>query len=268
MKKILLLGTSLFVLSANAALACSCAPTTPQQSLERSNAVFSGKVINVAKFSNSSESGVRVTFDVSKVWKGTNKQKLVVTTSDSSASCGYSFQEGKEYLVYASSQENKLQTGLCSGTKSLSEARTDLAALGRGETPTVASSNPSQLQLLRNWQKWREKNISNYRYTLRVSCFCTPEVRQPVIVEVRNGKVASIVSASTRKPVNPEFFKEYDSVPKVFNLVRDGIAKDAYRLSVTFNPTLGYPTNVNIDYSAQMADEERAFTIENLEVIR
>lgn len=267
MKKILLLGTSLFLLGANAAMACKCAPTTPQQSLERANAVFSGKVIDVDKSSNPSEAN-RITFEVSKVWKGTNKQKLVITTSSSSASCGYSFQEGKEYLVYASTQDNKLQTGSCSGTKSLADARADLAALGRGETPTVASSNPSQLQLLRNWQKWREQNISNYRYTLRVSCFCTPEVTQPVIVEVRNGKVASIVSASTRKPVNPEFFKEYDSVPKAFNLVRDAIAKDAYRLSVTFNSTLGYPTKVNIDYSAQMADEERAFTIEKLEVIR
>ncbi|HEY9604053.1 MAG TPA: DUF6174 domain-containing protein [Allocoleopsis sp.] len=267
MKKILLLGTSLFLLGANAVMACKCAPTTPQQSLERSNAVFSGKVIEIDKSSNPSESN-RVTFEVSKTWKGTNQKKLTITTSSSSASCGYSFEAGKEYLVYASSQDNKLQTGSCSGTKALSDARADLAVLGQGKTPTVASSNPAQVQLLRNWQKWRERNITNYRYTLRVSCFCAPEVRQPVIVEVRNGRVASIVSASTGKPVNAEFFKEYDSVPKAFNLVRDAIAKDAHRVSVTFNSTLGYPTDVNIDYSAQMADEERAFTIEKLEVIR
>ncbi len=274
MKKLLVITTSLLILNTNSAQACSCLPTTPKQSLEGSSAVFSGRVIDVveqtsdrAESSNSLDSGFKVTFEVSKVWKGKNERRVAVMTSDSSASCGYSFEEGKEYLVYASNQEAKLQTGLCSGTKLLSEAQPDLAVLGRGESP-IASSSPAQSQLQQNRQLWRTQNISNYRYTLQVGCFCLPEVTQPVVIEVRNGKVVSMIGVNTRKPVNPEYFKDYNSIPKLFNLVQNAIANRAHRISVTYHPTRGYPTQISIDQSQQMADEERYFTIERLEVIR
>ena len=278
MKKILVIATSLFVLSANAASACSCAPTTPQQSIQNSEAVFSGRVVDVTEQSPPERrpgrrnedpnflNGVKVTFEVSEVWKGNSERRLVVTTSDSSASCGYSFQEGQEYLVYASAEDAQLQTGLCSGTKRLSDARADLAVLGEGKTPVNNRLNAAQLQ--QNRQLWRNQKLSSYRYTLRVSCFCTPEVTQPVVVEVRNNRVTSITAANTGKPVNQEYFRQYNSVPKLFNIIQNAFAKNAASMSITYHPSLGYPTQINIDENAQMADEERYLTIENLQVIR
>ena len=278
MKKMLVIATSLFVLSANAASACSCLPTTPQQSLQNSEAVFSGRVVDVTEQSPAERrpgrrnedpnflNGVKVTFEVSEVWKGNSERRLVVTTSDSSASCGYSFQEGQEYLVYASEEDAQLKTGLCSGTKRLSDARADLAVLGEGETPVNYRLNAAQLQQHR--QLWRNQNISSYRYTLRVSCFCTPEVTQPVVVEVRNNRVTSITAANTGKPVNQEYFRQYNSVPKLFNIVQNAIANKAASMQITYHRTLGYPTQINIDKDAQMADEEIYLTIENLQVIR
>ncbi len=278
MKKILLIATSFLIFSANSASACKCVQTTPEQSFERAKTVFSGRVVDVVEQSpaerrsprgnedSSFLTGVKVIFEVSKVWKGKNEQRLAVMTSGSSASCGYSFQEGQEYIVYASGEEAKLQTGLCSGTKPVSEAQTDLGVLSQRETSTVERSNASQLQ--QNRKLWRSQNISSYRYTLRVGCFCIPEVTQPVVVEVRNGRVTSITAANGGKPVNPEYFKQYNSIPKLFNLVQNAIAKKAERVSVTYHPSLGYPTQINIDESAQIADEERYLTIENLQVIR
>ncbi|NEQ22085.1 MAG: hypothetical protein F6K28_23390 [Microcoleus sp. SIO2G3] len=229
MKKVLVIATSLFVLSANAAIACSCFPTRPQESFQNSEAVFSGRVVDVTEQSPAERrpgrrnedqnflTGVKVTFEVSEVWKGNNQRRLVVSTSDSSASCGYSFQEGQEYLVYASEEDAQLKTGLCSGTKRLSDARADLAMLGEGQTPINNRANAIQLQ--QNRQLWRNQNISSYRYTLQVSCFCTPDVTQPVVVEVRNNRVTSIKAANTGKPVNEEYFRQYNSVPKLFNLI-------------------------------------------------
>ena len=278
MKKIISIATGFLILTTNSASACKCIQATPEQNLEKSSAVFSGRVVDVVKPSPAERqsprrnedpnflSGVKVTFKVSEVWKGDKKQRFVVSTSESSASCGYSFQEGEEYLVYASGEEVKLQTGLCSGTKPLATARTDLAVLAEGKTPTLERSNAARLQ--QNRQLWRNQNLSSYRYTLRISCFCGPDVTQPVVVEVRNGRVTSITAANTGNPVNPEYFKQYNSVPKLFNLIQNAIAQDVNRLSVTYHPTLGYPTQINIDYNAQIADEERYLTIENLEVIR
>jgi hypothetical protein len=275
LKKILLFATSLLVLTADLANACSCLQTTPKQSLGRSSAVFSGKVLDVDIVEDNSPRDplssyfnpeVRVKFAVSEVWKGKTEQQLVVVTSGSSASCGYSFQKGQEYLVYASDQEAKLQTGLCSGTKPLADAKEDLAVLGKGETPTSQSSNTVQWQ--QNRRVWRNQNISSYRYTLRLACNCLPEATQPVIIEVRNGKVTSMVAANSGKPINPVYFKQYNSIPKLFNVVKSAIAKKPHRLSVTYHPTLGYPTQISIDSSAQIADDETFLTLENLEVIK
>lgn len=134
MKKILVIAASLLgILPVSLAIACSCLPRTPQQTFESSQAVFAGQVVQVNQPGNREE--VRVSFKVSRVWKGNLTPQLQVGTSSSSASCGYNFQKGEEYLVYASSEESKLKTGLCSGTKPLSTAQADLAALGEGKTP-------------------------------------------------------------------------------------------------------------------------------------
>jgi hypothetical protein len=275
MKKILLLATSLFVLSTNAASACSCLPTTPQQSLKNSGTVFAGRVIDVVDEGETRPEvsrpllGFKVTFEVSNVWKGQPNRQFVVRTSGSSASCGYSFEKGKEYLVYASNQGSQLETGLCSGTKPLANAQRDLAVLGlgRGKTPTPQSSNPAQ-QLQRSKQLWTKQNISNYRFTLRRSCFCSFETRQPVKIEVRNGQVTSIVPAMNGVPFNREDFTSNDSIAKLFDVVEDAIARKAHRLSVTYHPTLGYPTKIDIDYDQRMADEELSITIENLQALK
>lgn len=273
MKKIFLLATSLLVLSANAASACSCIPTTPQQSLKNSGTVFAGRVIDVVDEGEMRPEvsrpllGFKVTFEVSNVWKGQPNRQFVVRTSGSSASCGYSFEKGKEYLVYASNQGSQLETGLCSGTKPLANARPDLAVLGRGTTPTAQSSNAAQ-QLQHNKQLWAKQKIYNYRYSLRRSCFCLPEVTQPVEIAVRNGKVTSLIGVNRRKPVNREYFTKYDSIAKLFEVIEDAIAKKAHRISVTYHPTLGYPTQIDIDYNKQMADEELSLTLENLQPLK
>ncbi len=129
---------------------------------------------------------------------------------------------------------------------------------------SAKSQNDSQ-QLKTNQRLWNQKNISNYRYTLSRSCFCTAEARGPVIIEVRNGRTTSVTSVATGQPVNPELFQKYDTVPRLFNLIKDAINRNAYNLDVKYNPTLGYPTQINIDYKSQVADEEEYLTIENLQ---
>jgi hypothetical protein len=55
---------------------------------------------------------------------------LEVHTALIGASCGYPFKEGQEYLVYAYTGKQGLQTDLCSQNKPLSKAEADLALLG------------------------------------------------------------------------------------------------------------------------------------------
>ena len=112
------------------ACACSCLPPGPPKSeLDRSEAVFAGKVMRIRR----KNSEVRVKFKVMTSWKGEVNKKQVITTQINSAACGYSFERGQQYLVYASKLgSNLLSTNICSRTKLLANAQEDVSELGEG----------------------------------------------------------------------------------------------------------------------------------------
>jgi hypothetical protein len=141
MKKIILLFivVSLILLNIAIVSACSCVqPAPPKESLEQSTAVFAGKVVDINVSGGaaiSSADPVTVTFEVSKIWKGLDNESLVLTTARDGASCGYSFKQGEEYLVYTYGEGDKLSTGICSRTRLLASAKDDLQELGDGSLP-------------------------------------------------------------------------------------------------------------------------------------
>lgn len=143
----LLAIVSIFVISSLSAFACSCVELgTPLEQLEWANAVFTGKVVDIdipRGIVISSADPVKVTFEVSKIWKGTDDKTLVVTTAREGASCGYSFERGESYLVYAYLDQpgNVLQATSCSRTALLSDAEEDLAKLGKSFAPTTTISS-------------------------------------------------------------------------------------------------------------------------------
>ena len=135
-----------------ATYACSCIePPAPDVALEESAAVFAGKVITVdgperrAVFVSTfpfiafagGMGSTEATFQVSKVWKGPPHQQILVGTTGDSAMCGYSFEGGQEYVVYANNTPEGLSTTLCSRTQPLDHAQEDLAVLGAGSPPTI-----------------------------------------------------------------------------------------------------------------------------------
>jgi hypothetical protein len=109
-----------------------------ERALADSEAVFSGEVVKIDRPSPF-KSGADLetdTFRVSEVWKGPEQRTLEVHTALMGASCGYPFEEGQEYLVYAYTGKQGLEVDLCNGTQPLTEAEADLEVLGAGERPT------------------------------------------------------------------------------------------------------------------------------------
>ncbi|MEH1832373.1 MAG: DUF6174 domain-containing protein [Nostoc sp.] len=138
------------------------------------------------------------------------------------------------------------------------------------QSPASNNWNFKRLQkrLEFNRSFWNRRNISNYEYTLSNSCFCIEDARGPVVIKVRNGQTISVTSVATGKPVNPDFFQSYNTIPKLFDVIQDAINRKAFSLNVEYNARFGYPTKINIDYNSQIADEEKYLTIENFKVIK
>lgn len=148
MKKIfifLFLVIILLMVNQRIVIACTCiSPITPQEALESSTAVFVGKVVSTEVQDGiiiTTADPVTVTFEVSKSWKGSNLKTLVLTTPRDGTSCGYNFEEGETYIVYAQGTEDQLNTHICTRTNLFVNAQQDLQVLGEG---TAAIDNNVQ----------------------------------------------------------------------------------------------------------------------------
>ncbi len=146
----MLVGFLLLLLTAasiapDCAYACTCLPPgPPAQELAGSSAVFAGKVTSFSAPSTegTSTDARTATFEVSQMWKGARQGTIVATTPRDSAGCGFEFEVGREYLVYAGTTDGKLSVSLCSRTQQLSDAAADLQALGSGTMPNTGADAP------------------------------------------------------------------------------------------------------------------------------
>lgn len=137
---ILLVISSLPFVKTPTAFACSCVkPGDPREELEKSTAVFSGKVLDVNR--DSVGYAYKVSFDVEKIWKGVSRKTVVISTGLGGGDCGFEFTEGEIYIVYAYGNDVEfLSTGICSRTHLLTSADTDISILGKGESPASETS--------------------------------------------------------------------------------------------------------------------------------
>ncbi|MGV3465034.1 MAG: hypothetical protein ACO1OT_07060 [Heyndrickxia sp.] len=151
---------SIYVWIPKQTFACSCAMgNTPDQEYKKSEAVFQGKVIKketkrTSLFTRSSDDPVQVTFSVQKVWKGIDTRKIIIQTALSEASCGYSFHNNQEYIVYATKRNGKLQVQLCSRTNQLSKAAEDVQYLGKPIKVEKELKKGAGDEHVFPWQKW------------------------------------------------------------------------------------------------------------------
>ncbi|WP_010095530.1 hypothetical protein [Ornithinibacillus scapharcae] len=115
--------------------ACSCAELGPaQMEMERSTAMFKGEVLDI-KDANHTR---KVLIKVEEAWKGVEESQVIVVTGLGGGDCGFEFQVGREYLVYASGEQS-LSTNMCDRTSWVQskDASEDFEVLGQGVAPNT-----------------------------------------------------------------------------------------------------------------------------------
>jgi len=123
---------------------CSCVlpkATRSQVQLmsERADVVFAGVVAETrwkVALLDSANADSRIMFRLavfvpSASWKGAVPDTVIVWTPDNEGVCGYPFEDGQRYLVFATRRDSvSLNSGLCTGTQPLEAARPYLRVLG------------------------------------------------------------------------------------------------------------------------------------------
>jgi hypothetical protein len=123
------------VIRTESAWACSCsAPVTTAEALNRSTSVFRGRVVKItiptSDWIGLTRTGAhRVTFQISRQWKGPTTETAIVVTRLTTEGCGFPFEEQKEYLVYVVAELKHTQTGICTGTKGVADAEEEMEEL-------------------------------------------------------------------------------------------------------------------------------------------
>jgi hypothetical protein len=125
------IAIALAALQPASAAACSCMQQSQEDAAQNATAIFEGRVSRIEDPTGEP----KVHFKIVRSFKGPSQEALVVSTPNNSAACGYGFEEGQSYLVYASEQNAVLSTSLCSRTQPIASATEDLSKLGLGVTP-------------------------------------------------------------------------------------------------------------------------------------
>ena len=114
--------------------------------------------------------------------------------------------------------------------------------------------------------RWRNANVSHYRYNLAVACFCAFTQKMPLTVEVQNGTLRSMVykDGTSVTAEDMQIFAPYSTIDKLFGFTGETLRK-ADDVKVGYDPTYGCPANVQIDFIRNAADDELTLTVTNFQ---
>ena len=133
----------------------------------------------------------------------------------------------------------------------------------------TACSGIGQSDFSRNQQKWQDADISHYRFNLFVGCFCVFSQDMPLVIEVKDGEIISM-EYQTGNPLddgNREYFSKFATIDRLFSELEVDLAGEADEVTVTYDSTHGFPTEISIDFIKEAADDELYLTVSNFEAL-
>ncbi len=116
--------------------------------------------------------------------------------------------------------------------------------------------------------KWRSAGISDYDYSFTRGCFCPEEFVGPYSVSVRQLAItAASFKGTDLFDIDMLEIGRYEEIVKTVDGVFAEIERalrEADSFTAEYDPLLGYPTTLYIDWIATAADEEVSYTIHSL----
>ncbi|HAV77934.1 MAG TPA: hypothetical protein DCX53_11350 [Anaerolineae bacterium] len=131
----------------------------------------------------------------------------------------------------------------------------------------ACSAGGSELSL--NQGKWQDADVTHYRFQLSVSCFCLFRSQMPLTVEVQDGEVVSMIDVNGEAfPLDDpmsELVLKHATIDRIFSELGSDPVQNADHLTMSFDPTYGFPTEVAIDYIELAADDELYISVAGFE---
>lgn len=142
-----------------------------------------------------------------------------------------------------------------------------LALLATGTACEAPTAPGERDDLASARARWTASGADSYTYDVNRSCFCVLGGKS-VTVTVQNGGVVSASLAESGSQVDNALLTYVPTVPDLFDLIEDALSRNPAFFSATYDPTYGYPTRIEVDYSANAVDDETAISTRNLVLTR
>ena len=133
----------------------------------------------------------------------------------------------------------------------------------------LAACSAGGSELSRNQSKWQDANVTHYRFQLSVGCFCLFRSQMPLTVEVKDGEVVSMIDVNGEAfPMDDpmsELVMKHATIDRLFSELGSDAVQEADNLTMSFDPTYGFPVEVAIDYIELAADDELYLSVSAFE---
>jgi len=116
-------------------------------------------------------------------------------------------------------------------------------------------------------QRWRADAPPAYQFTVQRLCFCAAPVTRPVTVFVRATLPSGVVYADSGTVADSTLFREFLTIDRLFDFVRRTIAQTPDTLVAAYDPRLGYPIQISVDFRFGVADYQLSVTVTGFQAV-
>ena len=134
--------------------------------------------------------------------------------------------------------------------------------VGNEEGSIAAKADPST-EFDHNVALWRAKRPANYEMT--VAATTSAIMATSVVISVQGETAISMRRADPKDIDRTDRYKSYDTVEKLFDLVRSNLKTGPERFSVTYDAELGYPNSIKADPLPNAVDDEYTIRVISLQ---
>lgn len=121
--------------------------------------------------------------------------------------------------------------------------------------------------LERSRDRWHDQLVHTYRHMLTMGCECIGGFTGPVVIEVTDRQITSLVPVREDVDVPEEQWSSFHTVESLYELIDTAIDQRAYRFDVRYHPLLGYPAQISLDFDQQVVDDELLIQVSDLEIV-
>ncbi len=113
-----------------------------------------------------------------------------------------------------------------------------------------------------NRAQWDAAEIHDYGINFQRLClFCGVEFLIPVRLTVRGDTIFEVTDVDTGAPVAEPAPDAFLTIDEVFDVIQGAIDQSAAEIDVRYNSMFGYPTDVTIDLSRSLFNDDAQFQI-------